>query len=137
MIINNTNKFSNDDRLELGDLYTEMYSQPKNDDKLLKEGYDYDVEAGAEVPEVEDEVIEPDAEFAYEAFTKRTADRPFPYIIKTRDRDGDVKMVDFVWLSEANIFDPKDERIPFVVAPNQSLEQYVLDSGSGVAEYEM
>tara|TARA_R110000765_G_scaffold7963_4_gene26028 strand:+ start:46562 stop:46972 length:411 start_codon:yes stop_codon:yes gene_type:complete len=132
MIINNKTRFSNNDRTDIGDLYAEMYS-PKTDEATLV-NEEYEMGLGDEPAPIDDgiegdvtpEELAPDAEFAYEAFTKRTADRPFPYIIKTLDRDGDVKHVDFVWLSETNIFDPQDERIPFDVSPNQHLEQYVL-----------
>ena len=178
--------YTNDDRKNIGNLYTEMYN-PKNNANLIKEAYEEDgekvrefrtygswksavkkldpsasftgdrdidsykgkkffAEWDGEKGEIRTKIVkeasfyndeeDDDAEFYDDTsdydepaesvgsvpaeFENKTADRPFPHLLKTYEGDR-LKNVDVIWLNKSDIADPHSDDVPFTLGSNQSL----------------
>jgi hypothetical protein len=97
----------------------------KNTD-VINEGYsshpdfaDYDREINQEIKSSEglDEYEESGATPG--DYESKTADRPFPYLIKTYQADT-LKTVDVVWLHDPDLT-TYDDKVPFALGSNQEL----------------
>mgnify|MGYP005877744821 CR=1 FL=1 len=123
-------RYTNDDRKNLGNLYFEMYSPKKNkNETLVKEENFYDVEDEAEA--LDGDLDSPTIKKEYDLeefedggsvpseFENKTADRPFPYLLKSYEQDR-LKNVDVVWLSKPDL-SAYDDEVPFSIGSNQEL----------------
>lgn len=121
-------RYTNEDRKNLGDIYSKMYTEKKEEENadVINEGYsphpdfaDYDREVNREIKSSEGLDEYEESGVTPGDYESKTADRPFPYLIKTYQADT-LKSVDVVWLHDPDLT-TYDDKVPFVLGSNQEL----------------